>query len=292
MKGIVITQSAKVIPGEPVEVAADVYKSHYDTCLVTYKIENRDTKSHMVGLRVMLDTLIGDNDGVPFTIPGQPKLITKKDFKDDFNKKIKEVPDFLMALEQADLANPGTVVQLNLRLSDRLEAPSRVLLTRWPGALKTGVKARLEAMEKWDVPVTEIEDDSSVVMYWQPEQIQPGSKRELGYTYGLGSIATTKGGQLAVTIGGVLTTGGELSVVALVNNAKPGEKVTLELPKELTLLPDSKAEQPVLAPEGNRPRPTTWRLKSTAGGGFTITVRTSGGLVQKKRVVIRSTGIF
>ena len=41
-----------------------------DTCLVRYVIENTDVRSHRVGLRFMLDTFIGANDGVPFTIPG------------------------------------------------------------------------------------------------------------------------------------------------------------------------------------------------------------------------------
>ena len=36
-----------------------------DTCLVKYKVENRDKSTHQVGLRVLLDTYIGENDGVP-----------------------------------------------------------------------------------------------------------------------------------------------------------------------------------------------------------------------------------
>ena len=37
--------------------------------MVRYQIENKDTQNHKVGLRFLLDTYIGANDGVPFTIP-------------------------------------------------------------------------------------------------------------------------------------------------------------------------------------------------------------------------------
>jgi len=275
-KNVHITQTVIIIPGEPEEVEPDVYKSFYDTCFVKYTIENKDEKPHFVGMRVMLDTLIGQNDGAPFTIPGLSTLITKKEFKDDMTKKIKEVPDFVMALENPDIAKPGTVVQVNLHLHDKLEAPSRVLLTRWPGDLPTTRAKKLEAIEKWEVPVTEIEGDSSIVMYWLPEKLRKDEKRELGYSYGLGSISAGKTGQLAVTVGGNFTVKGKFSVVALVSNARPGERLTLELPKELKLLAETKAEQDVLAPEGNRPRPNTWLVESTIKGAFTVTVKSAG----------------
>jgi hypothetical protein len=45
-------------------------------------IDNQSAAAHKVGLRLQLDTLIGGNDGVPFTVPGQPGLIdTSADFQ-------------------------------------------------------------------------------------------------------------------------------------------------------------------------------------------------------------------
>ena len=41
----------------------------YDTALVTYIVKNEDKSRHTVGLRVMLDTYIGANDGVPIYVP-------------------------------------------------------------------------------------------------------------------------------------------------------------------------------------------------------------------------------
>src|SRR5262249_53229438 len=65
-KKIAITQQVEVITGAQTRLK--------DTCLVRYTIANRDSRLREVGLRYLLDTYIGANDGVPFTIPGDKKL--------------------------------------------------------------------------------------------------------------------------------------------------------------------------------------------------------------------------
>src|SRR5262249_12121915 len=67
---IAATQTVEIVPGVPIEVAPESFKRFMDTCVIRYKLENKDTRPHNVGIRVLLDTMIGDNDGVPFTIPG------------------------------------------------------------------------------------------------------------------------------------------------------------------------------------------------------------------------------
>src|SRR5207248_1216500 len=102
---IYVTQHVEIVPSEQSQVL--------DTCLVYYTVENRGettTAPHKVGLRVMLDTFIGANDGVPFVIPGQPGLLTK--FR-DFGEK--QIPDYVEALERPDLKDPGTVAHLGLK---------------------------------------------------------------------------------------------------------------------------------------------------------------------------------
>jgi hypothetical protein len=64
-----------------------------DTCLVHYRIENRGPMPHRVGLRFMLDTFIGANDGVPFLLPGETALCsTSRDLSGP-----DAVPDFIQA---------------------------------------------------------------------------------------------------------------------------------------------------------------------------------------------------
>ena len=113
------------------------------------------------------------------------------------------------------------------------------LLTRWEA----------DGLVRWEVPIRPMEQanqpgrpkDSAVVMYWLPRELKPGEKREVGFSYGLGHVSSS-GGQLGLSVGGSKSPGGELTVVALVNNPQPGQKLQLKLPDGFTLV-EGQAEQ-------------------------------------------------
>src|SRR5207237_139990 len=124
---IVITQYVEIVPAG---LSADGKKRLLDTCLVRYDITNEDPVPHTVALRFLLDTFIGGNDAVPFTIAGQKELCdTMKTFD-----KPEDVPDYISALEKQDLKNPGTVAHLSLKYGAPLEPPGQVTLGAWPAA--------------------------------------------------------------------------------------------------------------------------------------------------------------
>src|SRR5262249_12578881 len=98
-----IIQSVEVIRGEQTGV--------YDTALITYHIWNRDRTPHTVGLRVLLDTFVGSNDGVPFYIPrttDKPSRFVDK--MEIFAQK--DIPDFIQALETGDLKDPNAALAM------------------------------------------------------------------------------------------------------------------------------------------------------------------------------------
>src|SRR5262249_20738922 len=120
---ILVTQTVEVVRGST---------GLLDTALIQYEIHNTDTEAHTVGIRFMLDTQIGLNDGPPFLVPGKDKLITTAM---DLKTKDK-VPSSLKALEKPNVDAPGTVAYVSLKLKG-LEAPSRVTVGAWPdGRLK------------------------------------------------------------------------------------------------------------------------------------------------------------
>jgi hypothetical protein len=276
---IFVTQTVQIMPGEAMEVTPGAFKRPLNTCLIKYKVENKDRRTHSIGLRVMVDTLIGKNDGTPFTIPGTSGLVsTLKDFRSRA-----EVPDFIQALEFPDLDHPGTIVQMNLKLSDTL-APDRVSLTHWPG-FNYGA---------WDVRMQNIVEDSAIVLYWNPVDMKPGESREMAFSYGLGNV---KGGKLGLTVGGTLAVNREMTVVAYVADPQPGETATLQLPEGFDLLGSSPATQPVPPAEPDRdaklrPSPVTWRIRPTLEGRRVLTVTTSTQLSVSQPVTIRKKGIF
>ncbi|HKI37048.1 MAG TPA: hypothetical protein VKA46_34665 [Gemmataceae bacterium] len=288
-----------------VEVVAGEQSRKLDTCLVRYVIRNNDTIEHRVGLRFLLDTFIGENDGVPFTVPGEKELCQdKKDFS-----RPDEVPDFVEALENADLKNPGTVARVQFRLGDRIEPPSRVTIGAWPDSRLYGRdKDCRQQTTFWEVPLLpintikevkpdETSGDSAVVMYWDVKPIAAGASREVGFAYGLGNVAAgdkDAAGRLGLSVAGRFVPGGEFTLVAQVSNPRRGEELTLDLPNGFKLI-DCEAKQAVREAERGAARPistVTWKIKAGGDGPYTLKVTSSTGAAQALPVRIRSTSIF
>ncbi len=303
-----VTQTVEVIPGE---------QSHaLDTCLISYRLENKDNKPHSVGVRFMLDTFIGAEDGVPFTIPGQPNLC-ESEYR--FNTPA-EVPDYIEALEYPNLQHPGTVARLQFRLGTTYESPTRVLLCAWPNeAFQRPPFNFPEARDRntmWSVPylsMRALQDlglqdpkvrmkdgslpprDSCVVAYWDSRPLSPGEVRDVGFTYGLGNVASTEsGGKLLLSLGGRLVRDGDLTLTALVSNPERGDKLTLVLPPEFRLT-EGATDQDVPQPQAGAARqtsPVTWKIRAGAAGTYSLTVRSNKGVSETLKVTIRSKGVF
>ncbi len=304
--GIQVTQIVEIVHG--------AQSGRLDTCLIRYTIDNKDNHEHTVGIRFLLDTYIGDNDGVPFTIPGDAGLCdTMKSFE-----RADLVPDYIQALEKADLRNPGTVAQVQFRVSSKLESPTRVLLGGWP---HSGLKVKEQERYRnaadqntlWDVPAVSMQylnqqenifikdergqkvrppKDSAVTLYWDPQPLAPGKLREVGFTYGLGNVSSGEGeGRLLLTVGGRLVRDADFTLTALVANPKPGEQLTLTLPAGMKLVGGSEiqAVQPGAARDAST---VTWKLRAVRDGEYNLQVKSSNGQTQSQGVTIRSTGTF
>jgi hypothetical protein len=291
-----VTQTVEVVPGEQSRLL--------DTCLVRYLIENNDEQPHTIGLRFMLDCYIGTNDGVPYTIPGQPGLNdTMLDMRNP-----SDIPDFIQALENEDLRNPGTVAHIKLKLGGTFDPPDRVSLTAWPDnrlarqPRPPGSAEPMSHLTGWEVPLLPMKSvtralprpgppDSAVIIYWNEKPMPPRSKREMGFTYGLGSISGGEGGgRLAVTASGSFAPGGTFTLTAYVNGPVPGETLTADLPEGFQIL-DGAAARAV--PSGSGRVPVSWKVRCPSSRGkYSLRVRSSQGAAQSVPVAVRTTGIF
>jgi hypothetical protein len=304
-KSVWVYPQQKVEVTQLVEIVAGEQSRKLDTCLVRYVIKNNDRHNHTVGLRFLLDTFIGQNDGVPFTIPGEKELCdTKKDFA-----RPEDVPDFVEALEKADLKNPGTVARLQFRLGGRIEPPNRVTIGAWPDPVLDRRDQRFRQEKTlWDVPVLPInaikevkrnedQGDSAVTMYWDARPLAPGQSREVGFAYGLGNVAAgdkDAAGRLGLSVAGRFVPGGEFTLVAQVSHPKRGEELTLDLPQGFQFV-GSEARQAVREVERDAARPistVTWKVRAGAAGNYTLKVTSSAGAAQAQPIRIRSTSIF
>jgi hypothetical protein len=297
---VTVTQYAEIVPGG---LSADGKKRLLDTCLIRYDITNEDGVKHSVGLRFLLDTFIGSNDAVPFTIAGARELC---DTKKEFNSP-DEVPDFISALERQDLTNPGTVAHLSLKYGGGLEPPTRVTLGAWPASsLRThpgGERADMQNT-RWDVPVLSMDlaksaenpnGDSAVTLYWDDKDIPPKGTRTVGFAYGLGNVSGDKGeGQLGLTAGGALVVDQEFTLTAYVKNPAPGTTITLSLPAGLQLVAGNEKENvpPVPAGASSPYSPVTWRVKASKYGILPVKATLSTGTTVRHKLVVEKVKKF
>jgi hypothetical protein len=287
----VVTQRVEIVAGEQTRLL--------DTCQVTYTLENEDDRPHDVGLRFLLDTFIGANDGVPFHVPGVSRLVDRARRFDS----PASVPAFIEALEHDRLDSPGTVAHLQLRLGHRIEAPERVTLGSWPDpalAQRPGGKRARGQLTGWDVPVLSIhalpQGDSAVTLYWDERQLLPGDRRTVGFAYGLGGIASSEGrGELALTVGGSFEPGGRFIVTAYLSQPKPGQTVRLTLPDGFRLV-DGEAVQavPPVPPAARRRQSIViWTVEAPPReGSYRLDVASSTGVRQTQPVTVRERRLF
>jgi hypothetical protein len=268
-----VTQHVQIVPGQ---------SGYLDTCLVHYTIHNQDSNKHKVGIRVLLDTYIGANDGVPFTIPGRKGFVETK-----ANFVRKQIPDYIEVVERPDdPKDPGTVARLGLRHlplgTTELEDMDRLLICRWPGSRAL-----------WDfntepMNADKSNPDSCVVMYWPYLNMNPRDTREVAFTYGLGSLDVDT--NMALSVPGSVPTHTEFIVTAYVWRANTGDKVKLHLPDGLSLA-DGESEEKAIE-EGGARRQVFWRLRGGDSGTYTLEARSNKARAKPKQVIVKRTSIF
>jgi hypothetical protein len=275
--GVLVTQHVRMVPGDQSDVL--------DTCLVRYTVVNQSREKLKVGLRVMFDTYIGSNDGVPFVIPGQAGLVTTpKVFEGN------AIPDYIEAMERSDPRDPGTVAHLGLRglhlPGQALEPISKVVLASYPG----NINFRWAA----DIPKEDLKKplkDSCVFLYWAERDMKPGETRQLAFTYGLGAVSTAEeAGNLVLSAGGSFVVGNDFTVTAYVKEPQAGERVRLTLPDALELMPGQQEEQPVQA--GGDYTQVSWRVHSVREGVLPLVATSSRGTRATYRVRVSSGRLF
>lgn len=151
---------------------------------ISYEVTNTSDSAMQVGSRVLLDTMLGSDDGSPIALSGRNEFVRNET---ELNESI---PYFWRAVDHT-LA-PGVMSYGFLRGWGN-EEPNRMVLAHWEGISGT----------KWDYQIDENLDfttlrnpygsaDSAVALYWEPAEIAPGEQRVYETYYGLGSFFSTE----------------------------------------------------------------------------------------------------
>ena len=233
-----------------------------DTFRIRYKMTNRDRVEHTAGLRLLLDTFIGTNDGVPFYIPGRQDVVDKP-----LVLKGDEVPETVLALEKTDLSDKEmTVVKLGFGQGNE-ERPGMLALTQWPGSRAVAERFTTEqwrAVENvpwaWS-PARSFEHDSAAGIFYLPRALKPGESQTVSFTYGLGSLSSgsSSNASLSLQANGPFTAGQKFWVSAFVKRPTVGQTVRLTLPKGLTLANRESEEKSI--PAGGEIAKVDWLVR-------------------------------
>ena len=262
-RDIRFSQTVEIVPGD--------VSRRLDTLRITFAAKNEGTSDHLVGSRFMIDTLIGGNDGVPFIVAGEQRLVT-----DAVTFGSSKVPDFVRALQNASLTNPGVIVDIGLNASD-LDRPDEVTLTHWPGG---------DALWLYD-RTRSLGGDSAAGFYFNPTTLPPSQMRSMGFTYGLGSISSTKSknSRLSLTAGGPFHAAGSFWLVALVQEPQSGTALEIKLPPGLKLSAGHSASKSV---SGNEKfSQTSWLVVSEPSsiGDHEIRVNLTPGDLEERQII-------
>ena len=161
---------------------------YLDTARIHYIVENVGQMTHAVGLRLLIDTMLGANDGAPLRAADQAMI-------GDAMLSGARIPDYWQAFDS--LIEPSVTSQGTMA-GGELTPPSRVAFSNWG----------MFADNLWDAEIVpgrefirsrESDLDSAVAMYWDPSALAPGEVRHYVTYYGLGGI-TLAPGKLALGI--------------------------------------------------------------------------------------------
>ncbi len=244
-----------------------------DTVRIAYELDHVGDRPADVGLRLMLDTMLGQNDGAPFRVE---ELAITSDTA--FDGEL--IPEFWQAFDS--LADPRVTAQGSLRGRD-ITPPSRVTFSNW-GALADGLWDFVFEPGRDFTRLGEFELDSATAMYWEPERLQPGERRQYVVHYGLGGISISPE-QLSLGVTSPASVTAEpdrevtFPIVAYVQNTGEGEArevfARLSLPSGLKPAEGETLDRRLGTLPPGRTAQVTWRvaLDRAVGGELTYTAR-------------------
>lgn len=144
-----------------------------DTGRIRYEVINNGDTFHDIGIRIMMDTMLGNNDGAPFKIPGIGNVVKEVEIV-GYN-----VPQYWQAFDNLD--NPSIIASGAFYKSFN-EKPDKVQFAAWPSIYGT----------KWDYEVDsgrEVTRDSAVAIYYDPKSLGPKESKTIDTYYGIGDFA-------------------------------------------------------------------------------------------------------
>lgn len=249
---VIVSQHIGIIPNQ--------YTGRDDVVEFFYTVENTSDTPHDVGVRIMFDTMLGNNDSAPFRLPAVGDVTTETDLSGE------EIPEFWQAFD--NLTNPKVIAQGTLKV-DKASTPDRVRFTNWRSAVGN----------PWDYvrPAGSSNGDSAVCLYWNEQMLEKDDTLACKTFYGLSALQQDLRPPLALALTGatklevVKNKDGKdeyspnpFTVTAYIENIGTGTatntKITLNLPKGMEVVNGQKTVSLGNIPVGTKQYQVSWKI--------------------------------
>lgn len=151
---------------------------------VKYEVENRGERKN-IGGRILLDTMIGENDGSSIMIPNSSTPITnEREFIEA------DVPSFWYSAENTSTFN---VVGKGSLETGRYERVDKFVVGHWEGLSRTKWDYKVDNSLDFSSKTNKYESaDSAVALYFNEKEVANNSTVVFQTTYGIGDITSKK----------------------------------------------------------------------------------------------------
>jgi len=254
-----------------------------DTVGITYRITNQGQSPHQVGLRIMLDTMCGSNDGAPVRA-GNDAITAASALRAN------SMPDYWQAFD--NLSDPSVISQGTLR-GGNTTVPDKVVFADWGTLADEPWEPQLAANQSF-TRKDEIDPDTSVAMFWNPVTIDPGQTRTFVTYYGIGGV-TVKPGILSLGLTAPAETTflqertENVTITGYLQNSGgfPGRDVTmtLALPDGVELVSGQLNQtMPQLAPDATMQQSWVVRPTGKINGPLPFTLMATSANIEKNQI--------
>lgn len=201
--GVLVTQTLQIVDNASTGLK--------DTVQISYSAINQSSSAKAIGIRIMMDTMLGDNDGAPFKVPSLGNVTYERELSGN------AIPQFWQAFD--NLTNPSVFAVGTLyKTGDR--RPDKVQFAYWSEIY--------DSVNSWNYTIntsTPVTSDSAVAVYWNPVSVAAGNSVTSSTYYGVGFSDGTSGSSTSTANVGV----NEYAVEVRAKNGSPisGASVTI-----------------------------------------------------------------
>lgn len=276
VKGVVIVQE--------ITLEKNPSTGREDAMRILYKIKNENRRKTEVGLRLLLDTSVGDKKAASFQVPGSGYISTETQFYR------RDMPAFWYAFDDND--NPQLRTQAVLSGSG-ITTPDKLVFASWSRLFDN----------LWDIGIDASKDmrksgtgyyDGAVAQYYEPLGLQQNEMMLITAYYGMYGVSFFSSEDLSVTMS-VPAEPKTMPVPVNVEIKNKGKatldklQVELVLPEGFSLAAGQQSTYEFVKVEAGTTRQTLWNISSpVVSGDVNVQVRAKGWLEDNQQSVLAS----